>query len=87
VLYDPNIREYNKAQVNNIITNKKRRLDFWTKKKIVEARFEYFGSLKEKARLPSLKVIGEQLLVKERTVNSVINRYKKLNGKLYPNPM
>lgn len=25
--------------------------------------------------------------MKERTVNSVINRYKKLNGKLYPNPM
>lgn len=87
VLYDQNIKEYNKSQVYEILTKKKRRLDFWTKKQIVEARFERFGSLQEKAQLPSFKYIGHELQVKERTVNSVINRYKKLNGKLYPNPM
>ena len=45
VLYDQNIKEYNKSQVYEILTKKKRRLDFWTKKQIVEARFERFGSL------------------------------------------
>jgi DNA-binding transcriptional regulator YhcF (GntR family) len=66
---------------------KRKRIDFLTKQNIIRERFVEVGSLEEKQNPPSFRKIGRKLKVNDRTVNSIINRYKKLNGKLFPNPM
>ena len=66
---------------------RRRRIDFRTKQSIIKARFVALGSLQEKANASSFKTIGRAFFVNDRTVNSIINRYKKLGGRLYPDPM
>jgi hypothetical protein len=55
VTYEPKVKEYNKSKLKRLLGQKKRRLDFWTKKKIIERRFESYGSLQERASLPSFR--------------------------------
>jgi translation initiation factor RLI1 len=45
VRYEPLVKEYNKTKIKKLIRKSKRRLDFWTKKQIIERRFAFYGSL------------------------------------------
>jgi hypothetical protein len=69
------------------LKKKRKRIDFVTKQNIIRARFVAVGSLIEKPDAPSFSKIGKAFFVNDRTVNSIINRYKKLHGRIYPDPM
>jgi hypothetical protein len=45
VTIDPNVKLYNKSKLKSLLLEKYKRMDFWTKKRIIEARFVHFGSL------------------------------------------
>ena len=87
ILFDPNVKNYNKTQLKSVISKKRKKVDFVTKQNIIRERFEELGSLQEKPNAPSFRKIGKSFFVNDRTVNSIINRYKKLHGRLYPEPM
>jgi len=87
ILFDPNVKNFNKTQLKSVISKKRKKVDFVTKQNIIRERFEELGSLQEKQNAPSFRKIGKSFFVNDRTVNSIINRYKKLHGRLYPEPM